>query len=405
MQALKNYYHLLQALIATSRSGHPARRMVVIGVTGTDGKTTTSSLIYHLLNKTGHKAALISTVAAYIGDKKFDTGFHVSTPSSAQLQSYLLKAEKEGVTHLVLEVTSHALDQYRVYGIPFKVGVLTNITREHLDYHKTMDAYTKAKVKLLLASNTVILNRDDASFAKVSPLLKQKKLITYGMTDIAEVTPQNHPFTTQLTGSFNTSNILAALAVCDALGIDPAKSAKAVTTFQLPEGRFDVVYAKDFRVIIDFAHTPNALQSILTTVTKETKGRLIHVFGSAGERDRGKRPLMGGISASLADIIILTSEDPRTESPDVIVNEIIGGMSKKPKELEVISDRQAAITRAIALARKGDTVLITGKGHEKSMNMGQGEIQWSDYEAVSKAIEIKFEARNPKSETKSIQKS
>lgn len=386
MQALKNYYHLLRALIAISRSGHPARKMIVIGVTGTDGKTTTASLIYHLLAKTGHNPALISTVAAYIGDEKFDTGFHVSTPNSAQLQQYLRVAEKKGVTHLVLEVTSHALDQHRVYGIPFKVGVLTNITREHLDYHKTMDAYTQAKVKLLLASSTVILNRDDASFAKVSPLLKQKKLITYGLTDTAEVTPQNHPFTTHLTGHFNTSNILASLAVCDALGIDPAKSAKAVTTFQLPEGRFDVVYAKDFRVIIDFAHTPNALQNILTTLRKETKGRLIHIFGSAGERDRGKRPLMGKVSASLADIIILTSEDPRTESSVVIAKEIIGGMSKKPKELEVIPDRQAAITRAISLARKGDTVLITGKGHEKSMNMGQGEVQWSDHEAVIKAL-------------------
>lgn len=406
MQALKNYYHLLQALIATTRSGHPARRMVVIGVTGTDGKTTTSSLIYYLLKETGHKTALISTVAAYIGDEKFDTGFHVSTPSSAQLQSYILKAQKHGVTHLVLEVTSHALDQHRVYGIPFKVGVLTNISREHLDYHKTMDAYTKAKLKLLLASKTVILNRDDASYAKVIAKLAQKKVITYGLQSNAEVTPHNHSFFTRLTGDFNISNILAALAACDALGVDPVKAAKAVSAFELPEGRFDIVYDKDFRIIIDFAHTPQALKSILEAVKADTKkGRIIHVFGSAGERDSGKRPLMGRISSDIANTIIVTSEDPRTESPEIIAKEIIGGMSNPPQQLEVILDRQTAITRAIALARKGDTVLITGKGHEQSMNMGQGEVQWSDYDAVSTAVKIKFEAQNPKSETKSIQKS
>ncbi|MEK7605411.1 MAG: UDP-N-acetylmuramoyl-L-alanyl-D-glutamate--2,6-diaminopimelate ligase [Patescibacteria group bacterium] len=398
MQALKNYYHLLQALIAISRLGHPAHKMVVIGVTGTDGKTTTSSLIYHILQETGHKAALISTVAVYIGNEQYDTGFHVSTPGSAQLQSYILKAAKEGITHLVLEVTSHALDQHRVYGIPFKVGVLTNITREHLDYHKTMDAYTKAKVKLLLASSTVILNRDDASFAKVSPLLKQKKLITYGLTDIAEVTPQNHHFTTHLTGHFNTSNILAALAVCDALGIDPAKSARAVTTFQLPEGRFDIVYDKDFRIIIDFAHTPNALKNILKTVKSETKkGKIIHVFGSAGQRDAGKRPLMGQLSAQFADTIVLTSEDPRSESAESIAQEIIAGMPKNSINVEVITDRQTAITHAVIQAKEGDTILITGKGHEKSMNMGQGEVQWSDHEAVLTALQIRnsnIETRN-----------
>ncbi len=390
LQSAKNYYHLLQAIRAVRKYNRPANSLTVIGVTGTDGKTTTSSLIYHILKEAGVKVALISTVAAYIGDKKYDTGFHVSTPDPATLQSYIAKVKKAGMTHLVLEVTSHALDQHRVHGISFSIGVLTNITHEHLDYHKTMERYMAAKAKLFLASRVAILNRDDNSFSYMRSRLKGKTIISYGLKDTADVNPSNHSFKTSLIGEFNTYNSLAAFAVADTLQIDPTITRKAIESFKPPEGRVDVVYNEAFKVIIDFAHTPNGVKNILEAVKSDMKkGKIIHVFGSAGLRDRSKRPLMGKVSSELADMIILTSEDPRTESPEKIAQEIRMGMPHDRKDVQIITDRQQAITQAIALADNDDVVLITGKGHEQSMNMGKGEKSWSDYEAVTKALDAK----------------
>lgn len=374
LQSAKNYFHLLQAIRAVRKYKNPSQSLTIIGVTGTDGKTTTASLIYHILKEAGYKTALISTVAAYIEDKKYDTGFHVSTPDSATLQSYIAKAKKVGVTHIVLEVTSHALDQHRVHGIHFAIGVLTNISHEHLDYHKTMQHYMQAKAKLLESSDVSIINRDDDSYTFMQNRLKNKKVISYGLSNLADSNLSNHSFKTNLPGIFNQSNILAALTVADILEVDPQKAAHAISSFHLPEGRIDVVYDKDFKVIIDFAHTPNALRNILQTLRETTpQGRIIHVFGSAGKRDASKRPAMGKISQELSDIIVLTSEDPRDESPEKIAEDITLGMTASQTKLSFIADRQEAITQAIRLAEKGDVVIITGKGHEKSMNLGQGE--------------------------------
>jgi UDP-N-acetylmuramoyl-L-alanyl-D-glutamate--2,6-diaminopimelate ligase len=390
LQSAKNYFHLLQAIRAVRKYKSPAHDLIIIGVTGTDGKTTTSSLIYHILRNAGYKTALISTVAAYIEDKKYDTGFHVSTPDSSTLQSYIAKAKKSGVTHIVLEVTSHALDQHRIYGIPFAIGVLTNITHEHLDYHKTMANYMKAKAKLLERAGVAVINRDDDSYKFMLSRLKDKKIVSYGLHTSADSNLSNHSFKTQLPGKFNQQNILAALTVADILEIDPRKAISAVSTFKLPEGRIDVVYDKDFKIIIDFAHTPNALKNILETLKDQvSSGKIIHVFGSAGQRDVSKRPLMGEISRKLSDIIILTSEDPRGESPEKIAEDIKSGMREVNQTILFEPDRQLAITKAIQLAQKGDIVIITGKGHEKSMNMGKGEKEWSDHEAVNKALRAK----------------
>lgn len=386
LQSAKNYYHLLQAIRAVKKYNNPAHGITIIGVTGTDGKTTTSSLIYHILKNSGYKTALISTVAAYIEDKKYDTGFHVSTPDSMILQSYIAKAKKANVTHIVLEVTSHALDQHRVYGIPFSIGVLTNVSHEHLDYHKTMENYMRVKAKLLQRADVAVINRDDDSYQFMIKCLKDKKVISYGLHDNADSNLANHSFKTQLPGDFNKQNILAALTVADILEVDPKKAESAVSTFDLPEGRMEVVYDKDFRVIVDFAHTPNALRNLLQTLTSKASGRIIHVFGSAGKRDVSKRPLMGEVSSQFSDIIILTSEDPRGESPEKIADDIKGGMKNKGDNVSYIQDRQEAINHAVSLAEKGDTIIITGKGHEKSMNMGNGEKAWSDHDAVEKAL-------------------
>lgn len=385
-QDIKNIYHFGKALGANVLNGFPAKSLTVIGVTGTDGKTTTANLIYSILKEAGLKAALISTVSAKIGDKEYDTGFHVSTPDSLALQSYLKRAKNDGVTHLVLEVTSHSLDQHRVFGIPFAVGVLTNISREHLDYHKTMERYMLAKARLLKNSRIVVLNKDDDSFSFYSGLLKKKKILTYSLSDKNSYTPSSINVHPDLPGDFNTYNMLAAYSATKALGIEDKIITKALEKATLPEGRYDVVYDKDIKIIVDFAHTPRSIEQVLKTVKESTKGRVIHVFGSAGQRDMGKRPLMGKASATYADIIILTSEDPRGEKIEEINKMIRKGMSGKEKVFE-ISDRGEAILKAVTEAKKGDCVIITGKGHEKSMNFGNGEEPWSDHDAVKKALQ------------------
>lgn len=392
-QSLKNIYHLVMAVLANIFYGFPSNKLTVIGVTGTDGKTTTVNLIYHILKEAGKNVSMISSVGASIDGEQYDIGLHVTTPSSWQLQRFLRRAARierfvrQRQPYLVLEVTSHALDQYRVWGIDFAVGVLTNVTREHLDYHKNYENYVATKAKLLNMAKIAIINRDDESYKTIVNskwLIANSNLITYGLANNSDVNPKSSTFKTKLVGEFNKYNILAAVAVCRALGIPDQTIKKAVISFELPVGRMEVVHDDEFMVMIDFAHTPNALIQILKTVRPEVKGRLIHVFGSAGERDRQKRPEMGTISAKYADVIILTAEDPRSENLDKIISEIETGI-KKLEPLK-IPDRQEAINTAVSMARKGDLVLITGKGHEKSMNLGKGEVFWSEHEAVRKAI-------------------
>jgi UDP-N-acetylmuramoyl-L-alanyl-D-glutamate--2,6-diaminopimelate ligase len=416
-QSIKNVYHLFQSVAAITINGFPSKELVVIGVTGTDGKTTTSSLIYHILRTAGHKAALISTVGAIINDKVYDVGFHVTTPSSFAVQSYIKKAKKAGVKYLVLETTSHALDQHRVTGIHFDVGVVTNITKEHLDYHKTYERYVAAKVKLLKKSNIVVINKDDRSYEKIRKLLfprvntrvlreREKKVVTYGLKTDAAINPHDFKFSTKLVGKFNQYNCLAAAAALLQLHISDESIRKGIASYKAPAGRQEVVYNKDFMVINDFAHTPASFAGILPEAKKMAKGRLIHVFGSAGKRDAYKRPEMGKASAQYSDIIVLTAEDPRDESVEKITGEIARGISDSrfqisdighptsqngKKYLFKISDRKEAIGFAVGIAQKGDVVLLTGKGHEKSMNYGKGEEKWDESEIARSAIELKVE--------------
>ncbi|MDP3941715.1 MAG: UDP-N-acetylmuramoyl-L-alanyl-D-glutamate--2,6-diaminopimelate ligase [bacterium] len=395
-QKAKNVYHLLVALLANSYFGFPGRALTVIGVTGTDGKTTTASLIYHILTIAGKKVALISTVGAFVNGTEFDTGFHVTTPNSFAMQSYLRRARDTGVEIVVLEVTSHALDQNRVYGIPFSIGVITNITHEHLDYHGTYENYVKAKLKLFQLAKRQIINRDDESYRVILKDLGKAKnfVITYGMAgaDVTAKTVGAPP--RNLIGEHNTYNFLAAAAVCRELGVVKETIQAAAGTFSFPKGRMEIVFDEDFTVIIDFAHTPNAFKQLLQTLKKTKRhGRLIHVFGSAGLRDKTKRPMMGEVASEYDDIIILTAEDPRTEPVSAIINEIASGVIRvgDVPQLHKIVDRQEAIELAISFAKKHDIVVITGKGHEKSINYGKGEIAWSDHEAVKRAISKQYE--------------
>jgi UDP-N-acetylmuramoyl-L-alanyl-D-glutamate--2,6-diaminopimelate ligase len=392
IRKLKNYYHYIQSLAAAHYFRHPAKELTIIGVTGTDGKTTTAHLIFHILKTAQIRVGLISTVGAEIGTKKLDTGFHVTTPNPFMVQSFLKMAKHEGLTHFVLEVTSHALDQNRVKHVPFSIGVLTNITHEHLDYHKSLTKYLQTKVRLLSEAKTAVVNSDDSSFPNVTKELQRRKftgkILTYGLKD-ADITLSSVAFKTTLQGEYNMHNILAGIAVAKQLGIKERDITRAIASFELPTGRFEIVYKKDFTVVIDFAHTPNSLQQLLMTIKKDVAkhGKIIHVFGAAGERDATKRPVMGRISEKFADTIILTSEDPRHEKVEDINNAIRSEM-KQSRRVISIPDRQIAIATAISMAKKGDVVAITGKGHETSMNMGSGEIPWSDQKAVSEILKL-----------------
>lgn len=396
-QAAKNNYHLFQAILALLLYRFPSRGMTIIGVTGTDGKTTTASLIYHTLIAAGEKAALVSTVGAVINGNSSDIGFHVTTPGRFAVQAYLQKAKEAGVKYVVLESTSHALDQHRVYGIPFAIGVITNVTREHLDYHKTYDRYLHAKAKLLRNAKIAIINKDDHSYLRIKKYElrgKDKRIVTYGMKKDSDLNPHNFPFKTKLIGKFNLYNCLAAISVLRELHLSDEIIRKGIASFTPPNGRQEVVYQKEFTVINDFAHTPYSFLSVLPEIKKITKSRLIHVFGCAALRDTFKRPEMGKISSQYADIIILTSEDSRNEPPEKISAEILSGISnnkfqisnvndvknlkKDGRYIFQIPDRKEAIAFAISLAQKGDSVLLTGKGHEKSINYGRGEEPWDE---------------------------
>jgi UDP-N-acetylmuramoyl-L-alanyl-D-glutamate--2,6-diaminopimelate ligase len=399
---IKNIGHLLLAVAANIWYGFPSRKAIIIGVTGTDGKTTTTSLLYHVLKQTGKKTAMITTVGAYIGNTVYDVGFHVTTPSPFAIQRYIKKAVDEGNTHIFLEITSHALDQHRAWGIEFLIGVLTNITHEHLDYHKTYENYVQAKVRLLNASKTAVINAGDASYPYVLKYLHTKDIKQYSVEKIAgqsTVTWKESGLKTNLLGDFNRANILAASSVLLLLGVNKSAFQQGLDTYTLPPGRQEILNTKNPLVMVDFAHTPNSLAQILPELRRKTKGRLIHVFGSAGERDATKRPEMGAFAAASDDIVILTSEDPRSESAEEICKQIRSGMNEwnsvpagyVPKKGErrlvyTIVSRKEAIQKALSLAGADDTVVCTGKGHETSMNYGAGEEPWNEREVIQSLL-------------------
>jgi UDP-N-acetylmuramoyl-L-alanyl-D-glutamate--2,6-diaminopimelate ligase len=392
-QKIKNIYHLIVAIFANILFFFPSRKMKIIAVTGTDGKTTTVNLIYHILKSSGAKASMISSIAAVIDGKAYDTGFHVTTPASFALQKFLRKARNKKSEYFVLEVTSHAIDQNRIAGIPIKVGVLTNVTNEHLDYHKTYDDYLRTKLKLLKKAKICIVNSDDSSYMFLSEVKSKKareNWITYGLSESSDYNESTFDIKeNNLLGEFNKYNVLASVAACKVLGIADESIKKALKTFREPIGRVDYVYQEDFSVMIDFAHTSNASEQILKAVRPTVKGSLIHVFGSAGERDVLKRPFLGEVSSQYCDILILTAEDPRTEDVNTIIAEIEAGVKKGKCEVIRIPDRKEAIQAAIQMAKKNDLVLITGKSQEGSMNYGKGEEPWDEYKMVEEALEAR----------------
>lgn len=335
--------------LASEFYGYSSQKLTVIGVTGTKGKTTTCHLIAHILTCLGQKTKLISTIT--VG------GFHTTSPDAVSLQGFLKEAVDEDCKYAVVEVSSHGIDQKRIAGVKFAVGVLTNIAPEHLDYHKTLAQYRRVKL----------------SFLKSTPIQ-----IKAGKQTNLDILP----------GKFNNLNAQVAVDTVVALGFDKNKAIGALQSFKLPEGRLEKIdLGQPFDIYIDFAHTPDSLSEVLTYLRKETKGRLIAVFGCAGERDKLKRPKMGEVASKLSDVIILTSEDPRTEDANEIIRQIKSGI-KTNTPVYIIPDREKAIKKALKIAKSGDIVGLFGKGHERSMNLdGIRETPWSDRKVVRKYLE------------------
>jgi UDP-N-acetylmuramoyl-L-alanyl-D-glutamate--2,6-diaminopimelate ligase len=409
------------AHVSAAFYGFPARELTMIGVTGTDGKTTTSNFIYHILQAAGHPTGMISTVNAQIGNEVLDTGFHVTTPEAFDTQRYLRQMVDAGLTHAVLEMTSIGLAQQRgARPLEFDIGVVTNITHEHLNDHGTYEAYFDAKALLFeglskpfektrLVDRLAVLNRDDKSYASLAKR-SQAKQVSYGIdvaADLRATNVVNHPdelsFTvqgfgldflvkTKMFGEYNVSNALAAIgATVIGLGIDPKYAQAGIAALKEVPGRMERIdMGQDFTTIVDFAHTPNALKSALEAGRHFTKGKVIAVFGSAGLRDKAKRRMMAEIGAELADISVLTAEDPRTESLDGILEEMASGARGKSaaegEKFWRVPDRGAAISFALLQAKPGDLVLVLGKGHEQSMCFGETEYPWDDRVALRAAL-------------------
>jgi len=409
------------AYLAAAFYGFPARQLTVIGVTGTDGKTTTSNLIYQIMQAAGIRTGMITTINAVIGDTALDTGFHVTTPESPDVQRYLAQMVAAGLTHVVLETTSHGLAQHRVAACDYDIGVVTNITHEHLDYHGSLEAYRAAKARLFIGlaetapkpqgnPRLAILNADDDVYDYLRDLTPVRQIayslgagaadlyaadIAYDASGIhfTAVGPSfQQPIFSPLVGAFNVSNCLAAIAATVlGLGVAPSQAAAGIAALMGVPGRMERLdMGQNFTAIVDFAHTPNALRRAIEAVRPMTSGRVLAVFGSAGLRDREKRRLMAEVSAELADLTYLTAEDPRTESLDDILAEMVGAACARGavegSTVFRIPDRGEAIRRAVQAAQPGDVVICCGKGHEQSMCFGEVEYPWDDRIALRAAL-------------------
>lgn len=354
----------------------PSKNLIIIGVTGTDGKTTTATLLHHILTVAGYKTAILSTLSSA----------HATTPGRFAVQKFLRRSLDNGCTHAVLEVTSIAINQHRIWGVNFAVGILTNTANnEHLDYHGTFEQYRQEKINFLLKCKTVVANEDDSSFPVIKKQIKLQKLIPYRLPDW-----EKHNYQTKLLGGFNRYNILAASGAARHLGLEDKTIFQAVGSFNAPPGRLEVIVTKPFMVIVDFAHTPQAFNAVLPLVRdlrKSSGSKLIHVFGATGNRDKSKRPLMAKIAAVCDDYIFLTHEDTYKEDLKRIISQIESGLIETSfKNYEKVFDRKEAIKKAIKMAKPGDVVLITGVGHQKSLNISGKEIPWSDQKAVLEII-------------------
>lgn len=414
-----------EAWLSAAWYGFPSKQLVMIGVTGTDGKSTTVNILYQILKSAGIKAGMLSTIKAAIGHEEEHLALHVTTPEAPVIQRYLRRMVDAGLSHCVLEVTSHGLAQERVSAINFDLAVVTNITHEHLDYHGNFEHYLAAKSKLLQnVKKAAVLNKDDISYRRLVKIPVSRH-VNYSLKRQADVTASDivyGPDSTQfylhlpastsyqeggntfsvsanLVGEFNVYNTLAAATAAHTLGIDGEAIKVGLESVTTLIGRMQSINrGQPFQVVVDFAHTPNALGQAIEAARRMNAGRIITVFGSAGKRDVDKRLLMAEVSARQADLTVLTAEDPRTESLDSILLMMSEGCQRQGavegRTFWRIPDRGRAIYFALSLAEVNDLVLICGKGHEQSMCFGKTEYPWDDVEATRTALDA-FLANRP----------
>jgi UDP-N-acetylmuramoyl-L-alanyl-D-glutamate--2,6-diaminopimelate ligase len=432
MEKIPNYnklvipYHVLRANLAAHQYGFPGKRMRVIGVTGTNGKTSTCFLIWKMLNAAGHKTGLMTTVAWGV-DKLEKQIEHMTTVDAKTLNFRMKKIADAGAEFLVLEVTSHALAQHRTFGVPIEIAVMTNVTHEHLDYHKTFENYRDAKRRLFKMAKYGVVNEDDKSWAYFAKDVKE--YITYGINsgilrakdvklgaqgveysvDGEASVGDKHAaedkhvggdknasgdmlrIKTKIPGEFTVYNSLAAVAVGLKLGLNKEQISQGILALDSVEGRMNRVdLGQNFEVIVDYAHTPDAFLKVYESVVPGKKGRIISLFGGAGRRDESTRGERGEIAAKYSDIVIITEDDSRDENPAEIAEEFVNGAEQagflRGKNLLVELNREKAIQMAVELAKKDDIVLILGKGHEKTILRATGAVPFEDLKVTEKAL-------------------
>lgn len=388
------------AEIAANRFGHPADSMVMLGVTGTNGKTTTTYLIKHILEQAGHTVGLIGTNQNLIGSEVIET--ERTTPESYELQALFARMRDAGCTHVIMEVSSHSFVLDRVHGIRFAVGAFTNLTQDHLDFHKTMEEYRRAKARLFAVSDRGVINLDDPAAGDMLADALCPCLTFSCEKDAADLTARNIGLHADgvsflantrgelarvrlaIPGHFSVENALAALGIALQLDMPLADAAKALATATGVKGRVEVVPTDtDYTVLIDYAHSPDGVENVLRAVRGFAKGRVVALFGCGGDRDRTKRPKMGAIAAALADFCIVTSDNPRTEEPQAIIDDILEGMKDTKTPTQVIVDRPEAIRWALAHARKEDIIVLMGKGHETYQEVNHVKHHMDEREIVA----------------------
>lgn len=404
--------HFVEAAVFNARNGFPSRKMHVIGVTGTNGKTTTTFLIHRMLHEAGFKVGMMSTVAYGIGDDIKQQFEHVTTSEPSKLQKRLKEFQAAGVEWLVLETSSHSLAQHRIWGIPYEIAVMTNVTGDHLDYHGTFENYLEAKRQLFVIANKHgykygVINGDDPNANKFIDSVD--KSITYGIkhgklkaeniklapdysTYTAKVGRDEYKIRVNIPGEFNVSNSLAAVAVGRKIGLTKQQIEKGISALEGVEGRMTVVNeGQKFNVVIDYASTPDAFEKLFESVRPATKGKLIALFGSAGRRDEQKRWTQGEIAGRNCEELILTEEDDRDVDGNEILSQIAEGAARagkvKDRDMFLILDRKKAIEFALTrLKSADDTLVLLGKGHEKTIERADGDIEWNEIEITKKAL-------------------
>ncbi len=394
--------HSAYASMCANWFGNPAKALKLIGITGTNGKTSVTYMIKRILESAGEKVGLVGTIQNMIGEEAVATGN--TTPGAYELNELFAKMRDKGCKYAVMEVSSHALDQCRVYDLDFEVGIFTNLTQDHLDYHKTMDNYLAAKKKLFTMCKTAIINSDDEYAQRIIEGL-DCKIITYSTGNnstysakainyrparvdyelVSDEILQHIKVNTS--GKFTVYNSMCAVCCAIELGISAASSAAAIAQLPGVKGRAEVVPTNtDFTVIIDYAHTPDGLKNILTTFKECKKNRLISLFGCGGDRDKTKRPVMGSIAARYSDFVVITSDNPRSEDPAEIIKDILVGLDGTPTPYKVIENRIEAIKYALSIALPDDIVVLAGKGHETYQILANETIHLDEREIIAEAL-------------------